>query len=362
MNITEVPVEDLKPHPQNSRTHSAEQVRALARAITEWGWTQPIVIDEGGVVLVGHGRLEAAKSLGLKTVPCVRRSDLTDAEKRALIISDNRLAEVGSSWDKDILGEELRFLALKDFDVSLTAFDLPEFAPTLEPEPAPEKTSVVQSGEIWKLGQSLLICADGGDPGVLQAMMPKDVVLCVSRIPDDVGAGLLAQLLGLTAAKIAYLWTTGLRSHVSGHAAQEAGFDIRAQIIVPTEAKPREKGFATGHKTGLYCAKAGGPPWAGGRKQTTVWAHEAEMPLQPFVRAIRNHVPTGGWLVDPFAGESRGDAFVAASQTHRNVAGFEPDPATCDDLIERWQRITGRAAVHGLTGQTFDTRMMAGAA
>lgn len=362
MKITEVAVEALIPHPQNSRTHSAEQVRALARAITEWGWTQPLVIDEGNVVLIGHGRLEAAKSLGLKTVPCVQRGDLSDADKRAMLISDNRLAEVGSSWDKDILAEELRFLAFADFDVSLTAFDLPEFAPKPEPEPAPPRLSTVQSGDIWKLGGSLLVCADGGDPGVLQAMTPKDAVLVVSRIPSDVGAGLLAQLLSLTPAKIAYLWTPGLRSHVCGHAAHEAGFDVRAQIIVPTEAKPREKGFATGHKAGLYCAKAGGPPWAGGRKQTTIWASEDEMPMQPFVRPLRNHVPTGGWAMDPFAGESLGDAFVAASQTSRNVAGFEPDPATCDEMIERWQRITGRAAVHGLTGQTFDTRSMAGAA
>jgi hypothetical protein len=362
MNITEVAIEDLKPHPQNSRTHSAEQVRALARAIGEWNFTQPLVIDENNVVLIGHGRLEAAKSLGLKTVPCVRMDSLSDAEKRAMLISDNRLAEIGSTWDKNVLGEELRFLQLADFDVSLTAFDLPEFAPTPEPEPTPLRPSTVQPGEIWKLGGNLLICADGGDPSVLQAMAPKDAVLVVTRIPDNVGAGLLAQLLNLTPAKIAYLWSPGLRSHVGGHAAQEAGFDVRAQIIIPTEAKPREKGFATGHKTGLYCAKAGGPAWAGGRKQTTVWASEDEMPLQAFVRPMRNHVPTGGWAMDPFAGETLGNAFIAASQTQRNVAGFDPDPDTCDEMIERWQRVTGKAAVHGLTGQTFDTRSMAGAA
>ena len=107
MKITEVTIDLLIPHPQNSRTHSAEQIRALARSITEWGWTQPIIIDEGNVVLIGHGRLEAAKSLGLTTVPCVQRSDLTDPETRAMRISDNRLAEVGSTWNKSVLDEEL---------------------------------------------------------------------------------------------------------------------------------------------------------------------------------------------------------------------------------------------------------------
>jgi hypothetical protein len=362
VNITEVAIEALHPHPQNSRTHSQEQVRALARAIGEWGWTQPIVIDEGNTVLIGHGRLEAAKTLGLKTVPCVRMDSLSDAEKRALLISDNRLAEIGSTWDKDVLGEELRFLQLADFDVSLTAFDLPEFAPKDPPSPPPERPSIIQPGEIWKLGQSLLICADGGDPGVVEAMVPKDAVMVCTRVPDDVGAGLLAQLLAKTPAKITYLWTPGLRSHVAGHAAAEAGFDVRAQIVIPTEAKPRAKGFATGHRLGLYCAKAGGPPWAGGRKQTTVWTSEADHPVQAFVRPLRSHVPVGGWVVDLFAGESAGEAFLAGSQTHRKVVGFDPDPETCDAMIERWQRVTGKAAVHGLTGQTFDTRSMAGAA
>jgi hypothetical protein len=356
MIITDTPIESLRPHPQNSRTHSAEQVRALARAITEWGWTQPLVIDEGGVVLIGHGRLEAAKTLGLTTVPTVQRSDLNDFEKRALIISDNRLGEVGSSWDKDVLDEELRFLALADFDVSLTAFDLPEFGPPPEEADPEESFPVVQAGDLWQLGPSVLACADGGDPATIEAMIPPACLLVVTEVPKALKAESLTAVLDTIPAKIAYLWATGLRSHVAANAAVAAKMDIRAQIVVPTAEPPRKAGFAPSHVLGLYCAKAGGPAWAGGRKQTTVWASRAETPLQSFVQPVRNHVPMGGWFVDPFAGESNGAALIAASQTQRRAACFDPDPETCDAMIERWEAVTGKSAVHVQSGQTYQTR------
>lgn len=362
MIITETPIADLTAHPRNSRTHSAEQIRALARAITHWKWTQPIVIDSDGVVLIGHGRLEAAKSLGLETVPTVRRDDLTDAEKRLLVISDNRLAELGSSWDKDVVDEELRFLALAEFDLSLTAFDLPEIgAPPEDAEPE-EQPAVVQPGEHWLLGDGLLVCADGGDPSTIEALSSLTTAVLVTEVPKDVGAGLLAQLLTASKAKIAYLWQEGLRSHVAGHAADEAKLDVRAQIVVPTRARPRTKGFAPAHFLGLYCAKTGGPSWNGGRKQTTVWDSAEDLPLQHFTRPMRNHTGMGGAVLDPFAGESRGAVFLAATQTQRKALGFEPVPEACDEIIERWQAFTGKAATHGTNGQAYDTRKQAFAA
>lgn len=122
-NVHQVSINDIKPYPRNAKIHGEDQIRKIADSITEFGFLNPILLDTGGVILAGHGRLEAAKLLGMAKVPCLYADGLTEAQKRAYILADNRLTELGG-WDEDLLDEELRALFDEGFDIELTGFDL----------------------------------------------------------------------------------------------------------------------------------------------------------------------------------------------------------------------------------------------
>ena len=122
MNVELIAVDAIKPNPHNSRLHSAGQIADIVKSIKEFGWTMPLLIDEMGVLLAGHGRLMAAKKAGVTEVPCVRKVGLTPAQKRAYVIADNQLG-LGSTWDEKILKMELQELMSMDFDVGILGFD-----------------------------------------------------------------------------------------------------------------------------------------------------------------------------------------------------------------------------------------------
>ena len=122
MNIEHISLDQLTPYSNNARTHSPEQIFQIANSITEFDFTNPVLIDENNLILAGHGRLMAAQALNRETVPCVRLTHLTETQKRAYILADNRIA-LGAGWDDDLLRIELDFLKDEDFDLSLTGFD-----------------------------------------------------------------------------------------------------------------------------------------------------------------------------------------------------------------------------------------------
>lgn len=178
LKIEHRPPGDLKPYARNARTHSKKQVAQIAASIDRFGFNNPVLVDKGGVIVAGHGRVEAAKSLGLETVPIIRLEHLTDAERRAYIIADNRLAEK-AGWDHEILAIEVQNLMADDldFDVAITGFEMPEIdvlIEQLEPEPdkadpadqvpAVQDTAVTQLADIWQIGPHRLICGDSTDP------------------------------------------------------------------------------------------------------------------------------------------------------------------------------------------------------
>ena len=172
LTVTDLPIGGLKPYDRNARTHSAKQIAQIAASIKAFGFNNPVLIDKDGGIIAGHGRVEAAKLLGIKTVPCVRLEHLTDAQKRAYILADNKLAEK-AGWDPEILRIELQHLTSLDldFDVSATGFEMPEIdvllsdaapesdpadeVPAVEPGPA-----VTRLGDIWQIGPHRLICGD----------------------------------------------------------------------------------------------------------------------------------------------------------------------------------------------------------
>jgi ParB-like chromosome segregation protein Spo0J len=183
--IEMIAVDRAKPRKANARAHSPKQIRQIAESIQAFGFNNPILLDEKGEILAGHGRLEAAKLLDLKEVPTLRISHLSAAEKRAYLLADNRTAEL-AEWDLDLLATELGDLLDLDFAVELTGFDLDEIQEILDipDEDAPEKAGVEghgaedeivepvsrvpvsRAGDEWLLGEHRLVCAHVGEPGV----------------------------------------------------------------------------------------------------------------------------------------------------------------------------------------------------
>ena len=193
-----VGVGDLKPSPKNPRTHSKKQVRELAKSIEEFGFTVPALIDEDNRVLAGHGRLEAAKLLGLSSIPCVRVSHMSEAQKRAYIIADNKLA-LNAGWDEDLLAEELQALMGLDpgFDLTVTGFSIPEIDHVIanhKPEEpgSPEEDLLpdpaliprrCRPGDIYRAGPHKLICGDARDAAIVAALMDSELAIMAITDP-----------------------------------------------------------------------------------------------------------------------------------------------------------------------------------
>lgn len=175
----------LKPHPKNARTHSKKQVKQIAESIRTFGFTNPVLVDQANMILAGHGRIEAARLLGMPEVPCVRIEHMTPEQKRAYVLADNKLA-LNAGWDEDLLAEELKeLLAIDlDFDIGVTGFSIPEIDSLVEgigpEEPGnPEEDKLpdlddaarCRLGDIWQLGRHRLICGSALDRSVVAALM-----------------------------------------------------------------------------------------------------------------------------------------------------------------------------------------------
>ncbi|MCZ8163813.1 MAG: site-specific DNA-methyltransferase [Beijerinckiaceae bacterium] len=182
--IQYLPPERLSPYPRNARTHSRKQIRQIADSITRFGFTNPVLIDEHGMILAGHGRVEAAKLLGMAEVPCLRFDHMSEAEKRAYILADNKLA-LNAGWDEDLLADELKALLADslEIDIGVTGFTIAEVdrlidgqlpeepgnpAEDAAPDTAPLRCA---PGDLWQLGRHRLVCGDALDPGVLSILM-----------------------------------------------------------------------------------------------------------------------------------------------------------------------------------------------
>ncbi len=176
--------DSLRPYARNARTHSRKQIRQIAASIERFGFTNPVLIDRSGMILAGHGRVEAAKSLGMATVPCLRIEGMSEAEKRAYIIADNKFA-LNAGWDEELLAKELQGLLAEDagFDIGITGFTIAEVDSLIEglaveepgdpaEERMPDDVPVrCKAGDLWQLGEHRLVCGDALDPAVVAALM-----------------------------------------------------------------------------------------------------------------------------------------------------------------------------------------------
>lgn len=402
-------VDSLLAYALNSRLHSPEQVEQIATAIREFGWTIPILIDEGGVIIAGHGRVLAAAKLGITRVPVMTATGWTEAQKRAYRIWDNQAVILGA-WDTDALQIELKALATEGYDLALTGFDDVHLAsflagaggvdPDKAPEPRPEAVTV--HGDLWLLGKHRLMCGSATIKMDVDKLLAGDKpALCVADPPYGVdydpnwrnrvrrqdGSLVGAKATGMVSndheadwtdawrlypGDVIYCWHGGLLSGVSQAALEDAGFLVRAQIIWAKQQMVIGRGdYHWQHEPCWYAVRKGKPGrWAGDRKQATVWEidapsgwrqvtegpdahtmHSTQKPIECMRRAIVNSSRGGEAVYDPFIGS--GTTLVACELTARQSLGMDLDPVYIDVAIRRWQDYTKKEAIHAALGVTW---------
>lgn len=406
------PIDALIPYARNARTHSEAQVAQIAASIREFGWTNPILTDGDNGIIAGHGRLMAARKLGMGQVPVIELAGLSEAQKRAYILADNRLA-LSAGWDEELLAPELGDLEALGFDVALTGFGEDEVlaltsrgTPGLtDPDDVPEPPRVATSraGDVWLLGRHRLVCGDATNPAdVERALAGVKPHLCVSDPPYGVnydpawrerfGASDMArgkvtndnradwrEAWALFPGDVAYIWHGALHAGTVAESLQASGFEIRSQIIWDKTRLVISRGdYHWQHEPAWYAVRKGRKGhWAGDRRQTTVWSiphrrsetgHGTQKPVECMKRPIENNSSPGQAVYEPFCGS--GTTIIAAEMTGRACHAVELDPAYVDVAVERWQTFTGEAATLGGENQTFaavrqvrggsDTRMGAG--
>lgn len=196
-NVVERDVESLIPSLRNARTHSQKQIKQIADSIARFGFTNPVLVSDDGNVIAGHGRVEAAKALGLKTVPTLALSRMSESDRRAYMLADNKIA-LNAGWDEELLARELEELSAVDFDLELTGFSLAEIDFTIERAnavkldgaetaedviPVDQGLQVTNSGDLWQLGSHRLYCGDAQDEASFKALLGKEIADLVFTDP-----------------------------------------------------------------------------------------------------------------------------------------------------------------------------------
>lgn len=398
-------IDNLIPYARNARTHSDEQVLQIAASIREWGWTVPVLVDETGGLIAGHGRVMAAKKLGLSEVPVMVAAGWSDAKKRAYVLADNKLA-LNADWDNELLRVELAELRELEFDMPLTGFSDDELASLLAdktvgltdpddtPDPPAEPVSAL--GDVWLLGRHRLVCGDctavesvdKALNGVKPHLMVTDPPYGVEYEADwrnkalrsdgtAIGGRAVGKVLNddkadwreawaLFPGDVAYIWHADKKGVGVGVGVglMEQGFDLRAMIIWAKSQFVIGRGdYHPQHEPCWYAVRKGKTGhYDGGRKQSTLWqidkpkksetGHSTQKPVECMKRPIENNSSPGQAVYEPFSGS--GTTIIAAEMTGRSCHAIELNPAYVDVAIERWQNFTGQQAVHEATGETFD--------
>ncbi len=392
---------ELKPYERNARTHSPEQIAQLAASIRLFGFTNPVFATAGGMIVAGHGRIEAAKLVGLITVPTITvPADWPPEKLRAYILADNQLAQ-NAGWDRDILRGELAELQATEFDISVIGFDAPTIDGLLAPEPLvgvtdenavpePPERPVTRPGDLWLLGRHRLLCGDATVAtdverllaGVSPLLMVTDPPYGVEYDPawrNKSGASTTKrtgkvlnddradwrEAWALFPGDVAYVWHGALHAATVAESLEVAGLIIRSQIIWAKDRLVLSRGdYHWQHEPCWYAVKKTGKGhWSGDRKQTTLWqipnrdqdaktVHGTQKPVECMRRPILNNSSPGQALYEPFMGS--GTTLIAAETTGRVCLGIELNPAYVDVALERWQAFSGEKAVLSGEDRVFD--------
>lgn len=389
-------VERLVPYARNARTHSEAQVAQIAASIREWGWTMPVLIDEDGMLIAGHGRVLAARKLRLTEVPVVVARGWSQAQRRSYALADNRLA-LNAGWDADLLRVELTDLKDLGADLGMIGFGDEELAALLadtaegltDPDEVPDVQTapVARLGDVWVLGRHRLACGDSTDPDTVeQALNRARPHLMVTDPPYGVEydpawrirAGVSASkrtgkvanddradwrdAWALFPGEVAYVWHGALHAATVAESLTACGFGIRSQIIWAKPQLIMGRGhYHWQHEPCWYAVKGAGH-WAGDRKQSTLWeianraqdattVHATQKPTACMRRPIENNSSPGQAVYEPFSGS--GTTIIAAEMTGRACLAIELNPLYIDVAIRRWQAFTGETATLEADGSSF---------
>ena len=385
----EYPIEKLIPYVNNSRTHSDEQVAQVAASIKEFGFTNPVLIDDDGGIIAGHGRVMAARLLSLTEVPTITLSGLTKAQIKAYVIADNQLA-LNSGWDLDLLKLEVESLKELDFDIDLLGFDEDFLDGLLEEEPGdglcdedecpePPENPVTVLGDIWQLGNHRLMCGDSTSIDAVDLLMDGQKADMVFTDPpygvdydginnDDRGG--LEELLRSAFSNYLLVSKSGASIYCFHsdrcadifHKVFREFFHFSSMIIWSKNSLTlSQTDYQSQHEPCLYGWMDNGThSWHSDRKQTSIWTfdkervsgHTTPKPVGIIERATSNSSKGGDCIVDLFGGS--GSTLIACEKTNRSAYLMELDEKYCDVIIKRWQDFTGKEAVHIESGETYN--------
>jgi len=384
-------LERLTPYARNSRTHSDAQVAQLAASIREWGWTTPVLVSPDGGIIAGHGRVLAARQLGMAKVPVVVAEGWSEAKRRAYVIADNKLAE-NAGWDSELLALELGELGELGFDLELTGFSGDEIA-ALSPAgtegltdpdeiPEPPATPVTKTGDLWLLGDHRVLCGDSTNAddvarlvnGAKAQMMFTDppygvnyegghfhsgdvsIVRKREKLEADSTADIYSAFLPVASKFVdgaCYIWFAGPKSLEVYSALKKNEYEIHSLLIwnkTNATYAAMNSQYKQRHEPFIYCKPKGSTlRWCGATTEATVWDeardginefHPTQKPVALAAKAIRNHEADS--VLDLFLGS--GTTLIAAEQLGRKCYGMEISPAYCDVIVKRWETLTGKTA------------------
>lgn len=381
-----VDINKLIPYVNNARTHNAQQINKLRSSLREFGFINPVIIDRDFNVIAGHGRIMAAKEEGINEVPCVFVDYLTEAQKKAYILADNRMA-MDAGWDEELLKVEIEALQAEDFDLSLTGFDESELAgffdtsddakdDDFDVDAELEKPPVTKSGDLWLLGNHRLLCGDSTrEESYTLLMNGKKANLVVTDPPYNVNyqgtAGkikndnlendkfyqfLFDAFTGMEKAMaddasiyVFHADTEGLNFR---KAFADAGFYLSGTCIWKKQSLVLGRSpYQWQHEPCLFGWKKNGKhQWYSDRKQTTIWEldkpkkngdHPTMKPVPLIAYPIKNSSMSNCIVLDPFGGS--GSTLIACEQINRICHTIELDEKYCDVIVKRYIEQVGTA-------------------
>lgn len=399
LQVTYRKLTDLIPYVRNARTHSDEQVAQLAGSIKEFGWTNPILVDEDGGIIAGHGRLLAAQRLKMDEVPTIQIVGLSEAQRRALVLADNKLA-LNAGWDIDLLKVELGDLNEQGFDIALTGFSVDELSKLLapagtegltDPDDTPEVPAepVSKPGDVWVCGPHRVMCGSSLEQTAVDKLCAGQAVdMLLTDPPYNVAyTGKTKEALTIKndsmddqsfrdflrdafvsadtvmkAGAVFYIWHADSEGYNFRGACKDANWKVRQCLIWRKNSMVMgRQDYHWQHEPCLYGWKEGASHlWASDRKQTTILDfdrpsrsedHPTMKPVALFEYQLLNNTKGGDIVLDSFGGS--GTTLIAAEKNGRVARLMELDPKYVDVIVQRWQEFTGKQATLESDGRTF---------
>tara|TARA_Y100000356_G_C11250640_1_gene286856 strand:+ start:92 stop:1297 length:1206 start_codon:yes stop_codon:yes gene_type:complete len=390
LEINYINTDVLIPYVNNSRTHSDKQVTEIASSIKEFGFTNPVLIDKENTIIAGHGRLLASKKLGLKEVPTILLENLTEAQKKAYIIADNKLA-LNAGWDEELLSIELKELDELGYNTSLTGFSDDELSDILdkpitkgltdEDEVPEDVEPIVEKGDIWQLGNHRLMCGDSTFIDNIDLVTKKETINMVFTDPpynalkswkkneaksetrlnpnnwfsndnmnwEDYQKFLLDSFSHYSADSI-YICCDYRIYPLLTDIIKKINYKLKHCIVWKKNVWGLGKRYRFQHEFIIYATKKDNAKFYGDNSQSDVWEinvdrskeHKTPKPVELVVKAIINSTKSKNIVFDSFLGS--GTTLIACEKTNRICYGMELSPKYCDVIIKRWENFTGKKA------------------